>query len=120
MIDFTMFASLFILHWLSDYVWQSRKNADAKWNDVRALVDHVSMYVLPFTVFVYMYAPTFAAGWMFVNYLWLSHLAVDYFTSKATHKYYEQKNYKMFFVVLGADQLLHILTFFVLLNGYIL
>ena len=115
-----MLSYLFTLHWVADYIFQPREIADTKWNDIGSLTIHVFMYSFTMLLFPIICAPSFSAGFLFILWLAISHFVIDFFTSKATHLYYEQKDYSMFFIVLGADQLLHIVTFFVLLGRYIL
>lgn len=100
-----------VLHWLFDFVFQSRKIANEKWHDLKALTDHASIYGLG------LLCMAFPLNWfindsvqlgVFVFTNGLSHLMIDYLTSKATHVLSVEKLEKQFWCTIGFDQLLHL------------
>ena len=101
------------MHWIFDYVFQRRNIADTKWNSIESLSIHVFTYSIGLALF------SICAAYLHADFSWnnfflfvlmnaLFHWVTDFFTSKVTHMYYENKNYYGFFCVLGFDQLLHI------------
>ena len=105
---------LFIVHWLFDYVFQTREIANSKWTDINKLFQHTVLYSLGpafFTLGIVIFAGYHAKPGMITMFVFMNlvfHFLTDFFTSKATHMLWEQKKEHAFFVVLGLDQLLHI------------
>lgn len=120
---------LFILHWIGDFVLQSHKVATEKSKDEVILTWHVLVYtttvaigypltgVLLNTLFgVWLPSPIL---WAFAPVTFGLHFITDRFTSRWTAALWKQQRWHDFFVVVGLDQLIHIvsltLTFFFLL-----
>jgi len=102
--------SLVWLHFVADFVLQTDKMAINKSSSHMWLVTHVVTYTLPFLVF----------GWQFVLVNGVAHLLTDAVSSRLTSYYWKQTppNRHMFFVVIGADQALHLTALF--LSYYLL
>jgi hypothetical protein len=96
------------LHFLGDFILQSDKMAQNKSKSIKWLSAHVCVYTIPLLLL----------GWKFALINGLAHWVVDFFTSKATTKLWEKKEVHYFFVVVGADQALH-LTILLLTLQYI-
>lgn len=122
---------LLVVHYLADFVFQRRADAEEKHKSVLALLSHCSWYLF-ITYFLIMFImPIFVAisqieslyltdGLEISTYslcLVVLHFATDYFTSKISHNFYEQKKIKYFWATIGADQLLHQIQIIVL--GYL-
>ncbi len=104
------FIVIFIVHFLADFVFQSSKMATGKSKSFKWLCIHVGTYalvsLLTFGFMVYYYGdPLFAFYWWLINVI--LHFIVDLFTSKITSKFWEEKNMRLFFVMIGFDQLIH-------------
>ena len=109
----TILIILFAIHWIFDYVFQARSIADTKWDSIYSLTTHALIYSIGLIIFLISVAGFHGEisrnnFFMFIFMNTLFHWITDFFTSKATHMYYENKNYHAFFCVLGFDQLLHI------------
>lgn len=102
------FLSMFVLHFVADFMMQTDNIAKGKSTSNTTLAVHVSLYTLPFLL---IFGPGFAA------ITFASHFVTDYFSSRLASKMYAENRRHDFFVVIGADQLLHtlqlILTFFI-------
>lgn len=98
-------------HFVADFVLQSDKVAIAKSSDNAVLARHVAIYMLLSLAVV----PFFnnALMWLafyFVN--WAGHFATDYVSSRVCTKLYKAGERHWFFVVIGADQAIHLTTLF--------
>lgn len=102
---------ILISHWFADFVFQDSWMAENKHKDLSALHSHVSIYSL--VLFICLTNPLsyFHYNIQYLIYFVLLnavlHGFVDFFTSKLAHKFWASQNYRLFFVTLGFDQLLH-------------
>ncbi|MEO6302379.1 MAG: DUF3307 domain-containing protein [Bacteroidia bacterium] len=106
------FIVIFVVHFLADFVFQSSKMATGKSKSFTWLCIHVGTYaivsLLSFGFITYYYGDAlFAFYWWLVNVI--LHFIVDFITSKITSKFWDQKNMRLFFVMIGFDQLIHTL-----------
>ena len=92
---------LLTLHFVADFVLQSDYVAKNKSKDNKVLLYHVSLYALPFILLI---SPLYGA----LN--GLLHFCIDFITSRATSKLWASGEVHWFFVTIGLDQLLHVLT----------
>lgn len=105
-----IFSILLITHWLGDYVFQTSKMALGKSKHLKWLSMHVLAYTGVLSVCALVVFPLkIALSYTLIN--GVLHGITDYFTSKLAAKY--QDNPRIFFPVLGFDQLLHVLTLYV-------
>ena len=104
---------LLFAHFFADFVVQPEKLADNKWYSNKALGIHVLLYT----------ASLFLISWLFLVtvpdlFLWsalliwsivngMFHFIVDYATSRDMKMYRDEKDYRMFFIMLGFDQMVH-------------
>lgn len=109
-----------IAHWFADFVCQSNKVAQGKSKDFDLLLEHGFTYFITLGIpmlLVCLIVPEFRHllnSGLIVGYVALNaviHTFIDFFTSKASSSYWEEKDYGSFFNVIGLDQLLHMLTF---------
>lgn len=116
---------IFIAHYVADFIIQTHSQSTSKWSDINALTTHIVTY----TIFMLGAASLLAwfgmFNWAMVPW-WalangLMHFIVDFITSKYTHSYFEDKEYRKGFQVIGADQLAHqiclLVSFSELANG---
>lgn len=116
---------IFVVHFLADFVFQSSKMATGKSKSLKWLSVHVTVYglvsILSLLVIYFAFKQIeMAIYWWMLNVI--LHFFVDFVTSKITSVFWEQKNMRLFFVMIGLDQLIHILcltgTYFLLLHRY--
>lgn len=98
----TIMLVLVWLHFVADFVLQSDRVAVGKSGSNKILVEHVLIYSLPFVWF----------GWQFVAVNAVAHFATDYVTSRITSRLWKEQRRHGFFVVIGADQAIHLSTLF--------
>ena len=119
-----VFLLLFSVHFLADFVFQSSKMATSKSKSLTWLSIHIGAYALvsliTLTFLAFYYQATLVAFyWWGINVI--LHFIVDFVTSKITSRYWEQKNMRFFFVMIGLDQLIHticlIVTFFLFIEA---
>lgn len=93
---------ILLLHFISDFIFQSDEMAKNKSTSVKWLTIHVLIYSILFTI----YNPIYGI----VN--GLLHWVIDYFSSKVTSYLWKNGQVHNFFAVIGLDQLLHYVCLF--------
>lgn len=100
MINLDVVVAILIIHWVGDFVGQSHDMACNKSKSIGWLGYHCFIYGLVLLIF---FNPMFALFNMLAHYL------IDYFTSKMTASLWLNGDYHNFFVMIGFDQLLHLI-----------
>lgn len=110
--------AILLAHYLGDFVMQSHWMASNKSRSTMALLSHVVVYTLVVCV-VLMFATSLCEDYLrepdvmyaFGNFAILtfaSHLVVDYATAPVNSALYKSEAHHEFFVVVGADQVVHL------------
>ncbi len=120
-IQLTTFIFLYCFHYIADFICQTKWQQENKSCNNLALDSHIAVYsiimgLLTTTISVYirpfegLNIPMFLWAFALFTILWATpHHIVDYITSRISKKYFEKKDYHMGFVIVGFDQLLHVL-----------
>jgi len=90
-------------HCIADFILQTRKMAELKSSSNVWLGFHALVYAIPFT-------------WIGIKYAIVTgilHFLVDWFSSRGTHHTWLTGNVRLFFIIIGVDQAIH-MTFLVL------
>lgn len=95
---FVLFGLLFT-HWIADFELQSDQMAKNKSKSIKWLSLHVLVYTLVFMLW----------GVQFALISGALHWITDFFTSKITSYLYRMDDIHNFFVVIGFDQLVHMI-----------
>jgi hypothetical protein len=102
--------AILTVHFVADFVFQSSQMAINKSKSIKWLSIHVGVYGLV-SLLSTVAVSRLILSWGDVLAWWalnvLLHFIVDFFTSKVTSKLWEQKNMRLFFTMIGFDQLLH-------------
>ena len=105
------FIYVLFVHWVGDFIFQSRWMADNKSKDWEALILHVFIYALTvwFCIFIMQaWAIEVVCRYALVNFI--IHLGTDAMTSRMTKIAIGEKNMHLFFGIVGADQFCHAAT----------
>jgi uncharacterized protein DUF3307 len=104
------FVMLLGLHWVADFVLQSRWMATNKSSRLDALSLHVAVYTtaLGFGAIV-IFGAIEAVLW-FTAANGALHFVTDFFTSRITSKLWKEQRIHGFFLMVGLDQLIHQVT----------
>ncbi len=113
-----MIIYLFFIHWLCDFVLQTRWQGNNKSHNMRALFNHVFTYSIVMVVFLLPFMGVKA--FLFGGITFLGHGITDYFTSRLNkHLWLNRELYKdsdsfksneyekLFWISIGFDQFLH-------------
>ena len=98
-----IFIVISFIHWFADFFAQSHWMASNKSKSNKALALHILAYT---SILTLAFGPIYGV----VN--GLLHWVTDYFTSRATSKLHAKGDIHNFFVVIGADQFLHMAALF--------
>ena len=90
---------LIVSHFVGDFLLQSDEVAKSKSKSNLVLSKHVLLYGLPFL---------WLGVWFYIVTIVL-HFVVDYFTSRAS-SYMYNRDIHWFFVIIGLDQMLHMIS----------
>jgi undecaprenyl pyrophosphate phosphatase UppP len=101
--------ALLFIHWVADFLLQTKDMAMNKSKDNYWLFVHVSVYSLTW-LFIGIFFYDIKAVYLFTLTTFVAHFATDYITSRWTSKLRIKEKYygfPSFFSVIGLDQLLH-------------
>ncbi len=105
-----------LIHFVSDFLCQTREMATNKSKSLYWLTLHVFVYTT-ITAFAWSY---FTTDIKTLGFVWLatfiSHWVTDFITSKGTTYFYQKENMFGFFGVVGFDQLIHSSTLLITYN----
>lgn len=112
---------VFFAHWVADFIFQADEMAKGKSTYNFYLGSHVIVYsiimlMITFPLSIFVEWITFEHVVVFAIFNGTVHFFVDYVTSRLSKKQWERGNIHNFFVIIGADQLIHILTLLISAN----
>ncbi len=102
--------AIFVVHFLADFVFQTSQMATGKSKSLKWLSIHVGVYGLVSLLSMYLVGNSVNSYYLGFSW-WLGNVALhfitDFLTSKVTSHFWESKNMRLFFVMIGFDQLIH-------------
>jgi len=104
------YVALLAIHYIADFVVQTDWQATYKSKRMDALGYHVGSYTLVLASGTLFMFHSFFDWAMFLLVNAILHLFTDYCTSRISSRMFAEKQYHNFFVVVGADQLIHQVT----------
>lgn len=101
-----LLVTILVFHWIADFVCQSDWMAKNKSKSILALFSHTLIYSLVMSL------PVLFFPWVKVFFLvtLITHTITDAITSRISSSLYQANDQHNFFVVVGFDQLVHVLT----------
>lgn len=90
---------IMLLHWIGDFIMQTRKMGQHKSTSNKWLAIHVGVYAVPLCLL----------SWKFALINAVMHAGVDFVSSRMSSAAYKKNDMHMFWVIIGADQYLHML-----------
>lgn len=112
--DEKMLIFILLMHYLCDFVLQTKWQAENKWEKADALFWHITTYSVVFGLATIIVLPNLLTVITFTLTTFVFHAITDLFTSKFTHKYFfETKNNHHAFAVIGFDQVLHYIQLYI-------
>lgn len=107
------------IHYIADFILQSREVAIKKSDCLFSLLAHVGIYSITYALLSYkLIFPLFQWDSIFIKnqieglfliYLIITHFGTDYITSRLNKKLYPSK---AFWNCIGADQMIHLISIF--------
>ena len=101
--------SILFIHWVADFLFQTKTMATMKSKDTNWLLIHVAVYSFTwFFIGAFFFGPLKAS--LFFGITFMCHFITDYLTSRWTSKLYKDSKFygfPSFFSVIGLDQWLH-------------
>ena len=109
------------IHYVADWIVQTREDAANKSHSLRALTNHVATYTYTLLWGVVLFCIWFEpATFTYRQYIWhpisfvlingILHWGTDYITSRINAANWAKKDKKPFWAGIGADQLIHQIT----------
>jgi hypothetical protein len=98
------FLIILVAHWVGDFLLQTQKMAVNKHKSMKWLGLHVLVYSIVLLV-IGQVLFSWQVGLGYAVFNGLLHLTTDFITSKIAARY--QKNPRIFYSILGFDQLIH-------------
>ena len=115
-----IFILILIVHFLADFTLQTHEQATKKSSEIKWLLYHITTYtfvwsitffILPIREGLY----NFYGWWIFTLLIFLTHFLTDFITSRIGKPFWKNNDFHNGFVVVGADQVVHYITLWVIL-----
>ena len=100
MIPVLFLITIIILHFISDFIFQTDYIAINKSTSWFVLFDHVTFYIFPFLL---------VFGWLYALVNFILHFATDAISSRVSSYFWKKDQRHWFFVTIGLDQAIHML-----------
>lgn len=119
---------LLLVHYIADFLCQTRTMANNKSSSIKWLSLHVLTYGIVLSIFTFIYGlqglyfldKGYEVFWTFIGVNVVLHWITDFTTSKFTTHFYKKENWFAFFCIVGLDQLLHTVSLLLTFNYFYL
>jgi hypothetical protein len=104
---------ILFIHWVADFLLQTKQMATMKSKDTNWLLIHVAVYSFTWFFIGAFFDPLKSALFFVITFM--CHFITDYFTSRWTSKLYRDSKFygfPSFFSVIGLDQWIHYVQLF--------
>lgn len=113
MISFSAVFAILWSHFFADFILQRRVDAEGKSSSFYSLFVHIWCYVTALIAIMFGFnfifnltdSPLIIINWAVFNAI--AHMVVDFFTSRASKKYFTKGDTHTAFSIIGFDQWLH-------------
>ena len=112
-------------HFICDFIFQFRDHAEKKSNNIKALLSHTAIYTMQvggLTCLLLLLVGDRNSFNYFTEFhilLFATHTATDFITSKVTAHAYKNNKIKLFWSIIGIDQMLHMLQIIYLYETFL-
>lgn len=104
-----IFILMILIHFLADFGLQTHEQAQKKSISYYWLFLHVSVYSLIWFLAAYLINDNWLDCLVFTIITFGCHFITDYITSRISKPFFEKQNFHDGFVVIGFDQVLHMI-----------
>jgi hypothetical protein len=108
-ISIQMVVFILLIHFLGDFALQTSEQATNKSSSNYFLFMHVATYSAVWFIAMYGMTGIWQLSFCFAWATFGMHYITDYITSRLSKKFFEAKDYHNGFVVVGFDQVLHLM-----------
>lgn len=112
MISLPIIVYFLLIHWFADFALQTDEQANKKSVDIKPLALHVGAYSLMWLLASYIISGDWIKAMVFATITFVTHLVIDFITSRINKEFREKEDYHNLFVSIGFDQILHYLQLF--------
>ena len=103
----SIFITMILIHFLADFGLQTHEQATNKSSSNKWLFYHVGTYSLIWFFAAFMISDSWGPSLLFAVITFIAHFTTDYITSRIGKPFWENKLLHDGFVVVGFDQVLH-------------
>lgn len=114
MITLSTVILIVMTHFLADFGLQTHEQATGKSSNEKQLMWHVAVYSGVWLFMSYCLFQNAFLSIIFAVITYICHYITDYFSSRIGKPYWEKKDLHNGFVIIGADQVLHMIQLFAL------
>lgn len=116
MISINILFSLLLIHFLADFGMQTHEQATKKGESNEWLTYHVSVYSIIWFIFIMSISNNFELSIAFTAITFICHYITDWITSRIGKPFWKNNDFHNGFVVVGFDQMMHIIQLVLTFN----
>ena len=114
------FIYILFVHWIADFICQTPKMRRCKSHSLSVLFDHWLVYTIVLFVLSFPFSVEVDGSYMyFLLANSLTHFFIDLITSRISKYFFVRDNMKWTMNIVGLDQILHVIIFFISHNYFL-